>query len=385
MLDLKKYPQIASVSLGHCVPLSRTRFSKLLQAFAGIFLGALLFSPSGSLADDPVMPVPKTKSPPLVRQEIHYKCPSATEVRLLWGINNWKIVPEEYRPSGTSFRRGVMQTPMKDMGSYFSMTVLVPAEAILDCGFLITQLGKGADVKIWDANGADSIHRTVRDGSPIEIISSADTRQGSKASHESWKALPQLLVALACIVFAFQGGVTVIAQKRKAWRRKALLPNFRRPARPSRLIEMGTVGLSLVIGIALAEGILNIISPDDNLGAARDLNFIRKGREMVERTMRVDPLLGLRPRLNYSPYGEYGTKINDYSLMKAFGKKRLIILGSKAVFEGQLVDTFSDLYSEGVEVWNGGVESFGTVQTINFYDQYQSREPALVGQQLRVP
>ena len=265
------------------------------------------------------------------------------------------------------------------------MTVLVPAEAILDCGFLITQLGKGADVKIWDANGADSIHRTVRDGSPIEIISSADTRQGSKAPHESWKPLPQLLVALACIVFAFQGGVTVIAQKRNAWRRKALLPNFRRPARPSRLIEMGTVGLSLVIGIALAEGILNIISPDDNLRAARDLNFIRKGREMVERTMRVDPLLGLRPRLNYSPYGEYGTKINDYSLMKAFGKKRLIILGSKAVFEGQLVDTFSDLYSEGVEVWNGGVESFGTVQTINFYDQYQSREPALVGQQLRVP
>ena len=99
------------------------------------------------------------------------------------------------------------------------MTVLVPAEAILDCGFLITQLGKGADVKIWDANGADSIHRTVRDGSPIEIISSADTRQGSKAPHESWKPLPQLLVALACIVFAFQGGVTVIAQKRKAWRR----------------------------------------------------------------------------------------------------------------------------------------------------------------------
>jgi hypothetical protein len=50
-------------------------------------------------------------------------------VRLLWGINGWKTVPEEDRPADASFRRGVMQTPMKNIGEHFSMTVLVPAEA----------------------------------------------------------------------------------------------------------------------------------------------------------------------------------------------------------------------------------------------------------------
>ena len=77
-----------------------------------------------------------------------------------------------------------MQTPMKDIGEYFSMTVLVHAEAVLDFGFLITRLEKDADVRIWDANGTDSIHRTVKEGSLIEVVSTADTRPSSKAAYE---------------------------------------------------------------------------------------------------------------------------------------------------------------------------------------------------------
>jgi hypothetical protein len=137
----------------------RVNFGEFLSLSISITLhfGAVssLGSPLNSLADDLVVVLKVTEKSTLVRQDIRYQSPSATEVRLLWGINGWKTVPEEDLPAGTSFRRGVMQTPMMDIGEF--MTVLVPAEAVLDFGFLITRLEKDADVRVWDANGTDQL------------------------------------------------------------------------------------------------------------------------------------------------------------------------------------------------------------------------------------
>jgi hypothetical protein len=207
----------------------RGNFGGLLWLSIILLLGTVfsLGPPVNSLAKELAEVINVIDKSTLVRQEIRYKCPSATEVRLLWGINSWKTVPEEDRPAGTSFRRGVMQTPMKNMGEYFSMTVPVPAEAVLDFGFLITRLEKDADVRIWDANGTDSIHRAVKEGSLIEIVSTVETRQSSKAAYEGWRALPQLLIVLACIAIASLAGVRVITQRQQAWQRRALLPTFR--------------------------------------------------------------------------------------------------------------------------------------------------------------
>jgi hypothetical protein len=103
-------------------------------------------------------------------------------------------------------------------------------------------------VIIRDANGTDSTHRTVKEGSLIEVVSTADTRQSSKAACEGEKGLS----------------------------------HYPRSARPSRLMEVGTIGLSLLVGMAAAEGILQVTSSEGGLGAARDLSlFARDAKRLI--------------------------------------------------------------------------------------------------------
>ena len=308
--------------------------------------------------------------PSIIPQEVRYRCPKASEVRLVWGINNWKTVPEEDRPSGTYIRRSVMQTPMTHMDDYFSITVHVPLGAILDYGFLITGLGKNGDVRIWDANGSDSLHKEIVQNGYIEINSTTEVLQSSKAPRERWRWLPQLIVVLTCPAITLWCGLFLL-QKRREWEQRSSLQSFGARTVLSRWSKAGTVCLSLLIGIASAEMILQVSNYYDALGAARELDSLKKGRDQMEKTMRVDRYLGLRPRLNFGEYNEYGTKTNDYNFVKASATARQIVLGSKPAF--QFVEELKRTSPEGVEVWNGGVESFGTVQAILFYSQYQYR------------
>jgi hypothetical protein len=90
----------------------------------------------------------------LVTQEFRYRLPEAGEVYLVWGTNNWQIVPEEQRPPGTNIEFGVMNTPMALEGDTFVAKVRVPAGTVLDYGFQTrkTRSGVPVDKWIWDGD-----------------------------------------------------------------------------------------------------------------------------------------------------------------------------------------------------------------------------------------
>jgi hypothetical protein len=155
--------------------------------------------------------------------------------------------------------------------------------------------------------------------------------------------------------------------------RRILLPAFTKPRRPSSVGDAIIIAISLLIGLALTEGILFIINPDGGFGAARPLEWVRKDVQEIDKSIIIDPAVGLRPRLNHGIYNEYGTVTNTYAINKSPDTVRILVLGSTAVWAGQLVEALRDSNLEkGVEVWNGGIPLYGTVQTISFYQQYQS-------------
>jgi hypothetical protein len=95
----------------------------------------------------------------------------------------------------------------------------------------------------------------------------------------------------------------------------------------------------------------------------------------LSKTFTVDPAFGFRPVLenNYSGYSRYGTINNDYSIQKKPGVTRLLFMGDSVTGRGKIIYALRRLYGEdNFEYWNAGVESFNTVQEVNYYKKYNS-------------
>jgi hypothetical protein len=106
--------------------------------------------------------------------EIQYVHPEAGEVFLVWGINGWKVVPEELRPAGTTItEKGLMQTPLTLEAGVFTGRLLVPTWSSFDYGFMIYATKDGREVAVWD--GRDDFVLGVGEGDrTIEVWSSVD-------------------------------------------------------------------------------------------------------------------------------------------------------------------------------------------------------------------
>jgi hypothetical protein len=102
-------------------------------------------------------------SAPLLTHEIRYTMPEASTVTLVWGINGWRIVPEELRPAGTEVKDNVMRTPMIQERGSFVAKLWVPADIPVDYCFLIT-----------DRRGLLNIVYPVCDGNYRDIASTSD-------------------------------------------------------------------------------------------------------------------------------------------------------------------------------------------------------------------
>ncbi len=80
---------------------------------------------------------------------------------LVWGINDWKVAPEEMRPSGTTVKSALMYTPMAQEGGSFVANLQLPADTALDYVFVITRGQNGVVTEIWDTNGKQDYHTIV--------------------------------------------------------------------------------------------------------------------------------------------------------------------------------------------------------------------------------
>ncbi|MGZ4041813.1 MAG: LTA synthase family protein [Bacteroidia bacterium] len=88
----------------------------------------------------------------LVKQEIRYHCKEATEVYLVWGINNWIKQEQGLWPEGTYEKDGLLSTPMKFKDGVFSIELKAKPNTIIDYVFWITKGPKNIPCDIWDVN-----------------------------------------------------------------------------------------------------------------------------------------------------------------------------------------------------------------------------------------
>lgn len=131
--------------------------------------------------------------------------------------------------------------------------------------------------------------------------------------------------------------------------------------------------LGIGIGLAAAEIVLRLACPASGLGSARELSQFRRLSNSAN-LFTVDPEFGFRPVLDNRLYNAFGTLTNGYAVVRRTGVQRVLFLGDSVTARGHIVDALRRCYGdEGYEYWNGGVESFNTVQEAAYYRRYCHR------------
>ena len=138
---------------------------------------------------------------------------------------------------------------------------------------------------------------------------------------------------------------------------------------PKLLLLLTTLALSVLV----VEVVFRITRPQRAFQAASELEAFRLNPEDLTRYFEIDPRFGFRPVLGSGLYGDAGTRVNDYTLKKPPDTTRLLFLGDSVTARAHIVEAVRDLYGdEHYEYWNAGVESFNTVQEVNYYLLYNA-------------
>jgi hypothetical protein len=136
------------------------------------------------------------------------------------------------------------------------------------------------------------------------------------------------------------------------------------------LVNLLVAGLSSALLILGIEVFQRLKAPYRTFRGAYELTQFRQsapnGLSFV-----VDPNFGFRPVLGDGPYTRFGTHANDYAAAKPPGVNRLLFIGDSVTHRGQIVEALRAVYgSQKYEYWNAGVESFNTVQEVEYYRRF---------------
>jgi lipoteichoic acid synthase len=85
-----------------------------------------------------------------LKQEIRYTCEGASEVFLVWGINNWQVPDSVSRPAGSYLKDGLLYTPMRKEEGLFSAELKVKQNTLIDYTFWITKGPRDFAADTWD-------------------------------------------------------------------------------------------------------------------------------------------------------------------------------------------------------------------------------------------
>jgi hypothetical protein len=105
-------------------------------------------------------------------------------------------------------------------------------------------------------------------------------------------------------------------------------------------------------------------------GGARNFPSSGAARDNLS-TFVIDPDFGFRPILPSGSYTRFGTLANGYAEAKRPGVTRLLFIGDSVTRRGHIVEALKSHYgSQEYEYWNAGVESFNTVQEVEYYRRF---------------
>ena len=131
--------------------------------------------------------------------------------------------------------------------------------------------------------------------------------------------------------------------------------------------------VSISLCILAVEVIFRITRPQRAFRAASELENFRLNHQDLTQYFEIDPGFGFRPILGTGLYSEYGTRANEYAIEKPPDTTRVLFLGDSVTARGHIVEAIRDLYGDAhYEYWNAGVESFNTVQQVNYYHRYNA-------------
>ena len=148
-------------------------------------------------------------------------------------------------------------------------------------------------------------------------------------------------------------------------RRKAL------PIMRLLLVNLLVAGLSSALCILGIEVFHRVKAPYRAFSGAYELTQFRQGAGSGLSTFVVDPDFGFRPVLGDGPYTRFGTLANDYAAAKTAGVSRLLFIGDSVTHRGHIIDALRAEYgSQQYEYWNAGVESFNTMQEVEYYRRF---------------
>lgn len=88
----------------------------------------------------------------LVTQEIRYLSTEATEVYLVWGINNWNIPERALRKEGSYIKDNLVYTRMEKKDDGFNVALKMKPNTLIDYVFWITRGPAKKKMDVWDLN-----------------------------------------------------------------------------------------------------------------------------------------------------------------------------------------------------------------------------------------
>lgn len=129
-----------------------------------------------------------------VSYTIYYDAPNAESVMLVWGINDWQVVPTAAMPPNTTIDKGVMSTPMQGNNGTFAIQLTVPEGAMIDFGFLQTAVS--SNTPTWDGNNGQDYHATAVSEGSITI----EAQQTAPLTPNWWGWVAVLLLTLVSLL-----------------------------------------------------------------------------------------------------------------------------------------------------------------------------------------
>lgn len=131
---------------------------------------------------------------------------------------------------------------------------------------------------------------------------------------------------------------------------------------------------SSIIVVIAGEFIFDYMYCNHSFGGDTEMPWVRRDREDRSKNFTVDPDFGFRPILDKDYYFETGTLCNSYSLEKRPGVNRILFIGDSVTERARIIKALRSCYGDdGFEYWNAGVESFNTVQEVEFYRRYNRK------------
>jgi hypothetical protein len=111
------------------------------------------FSKIGVARQDSPAPAADTRSAPVpsfMTTSVFYHAAGATEAYLHWGVNGWRMIPNQYWPKDTTVVSSNMRTPLRGQKGLFQVDLRVPADARLNLGFLISKCGSNRIEPVYE-------------------------------------------------------------------------------------------------------------------------------------------------------------------------------------------------------------------------------------------